>query len=789
MFSSGFLIFIIIFMRLFTASIVVLFVGLFGKLAFADSFSHYPDSTTFNPSQGQTTVTMNIYAFYNGDTTNGPGTTVHAWISTGSTYFRVDTVPHHFKSYWYWTITYYVQSSQVTGYVSLSDDTVTQRIKLIGKAAPDGVLTGYGPYFTMITKMDSTSCTSLRLINNGSHRDTIIAASWSHNPNGIFTWDTTNVPSTIGSHDTAYWTFCFHAPHDTLIHTDTFNIAYHDSTGQNKYLTRIVSAQASGSTPDADLSVSGPYFTGITQMDSTTCSTMRIVNAGADRDTITSLVWSHNPNGIFTYDTTITLPRTLGSHDTLLWSFCFHAPHDTNYHIDTLTVYYKDAMSSSRSISRVVYGRAAAPSPDAEISGYGPYFPTTKEGSSNCTHLRLINNGSDVDTIVSVGWAHNPNGIFTYDTAVTVPHILHSHDTLLWNFCFHAPNDTNYHVDTFVVNYRDGYSQTRSISRVVAARAVDSSSIDCYYLYAPTVKRTEVGDTSYIHVFIANRLDSTVTLTAIHISGSGDAAYRVDSSTFPHTIAGQHYDSVWVAFIPYAGATSFPATLTGTFTVDDTMHCKTATASLNGTAAYFAHDTSSINFNDTGTATVNMSGDSGHLVHRIEFVNNSSVSLLVHSITLSNTNHFYLAQILPGTPDTVLPGAKISALIYFYGDSSGTTYNDTIVVTIEHALTSFYVYVSGHSVDVQQQSGVASAMLNAGKLRIYPNPSQGLTTISIDGSAQARFDVLDLLGHAVAHFDGAPMWQWNADALAAGTYYVRAQSGDFIETRRIVIVK
>jgi hypothetical protein len=772
-------------MRLFTASILALFALVCGNRAFADSFRHYPDSVTFTPSSGQTSMTMNVYAFYNGDTANGPGTTVHARISSGSSYFRVDTTAHHFKNYYYWTITYTVQSSAVTGYVTLSDDTNSQQIKLLGGAGSNGEITGYGPYFSS-TKMDSSSCTTLRLINSGSHRDTIIAAGWTHNPNGVFTWDTTKVGTTIGSHDTAYWTFCFYAPHDTLYHIDTFNIAYHDSTGTNKYVTRIVTGKAAGPTPDADLATStNSYFS--TTMDSSTCLTYKLINAGADRDTIASFSWSHNPNGVFTFDSSA-IPHVLNSHDTLGVTFCFHAPHDTLYHIDTLTIYYRDAMSATRSITRVFYARAThstSSSSDAEISAYGPYFTGTDEGHTNCANLRLINAGSDNDTISSISWSHNPNGLFTYDTTVSLPYVLRSHDTLMWQFCFHAPNDTNLHADTITVNYRDAYSSSRSITRLVYGKAVDSSLIECYTIYAQSVTRTEVGDTSYVHIYIANRLDSSATLTAMHLSGSGDAAYRIDSSTFPHTIAGHHYDSVWVAFIPYAGASSFSATLTGSFTVNDTVHCKSASASLSGTAAYAAHDTSGVNFNDTGRATVNMSGDSGHIIHRVDFYNTSSVNLLVHSITLSNTSHFYLAQVLPGTPDTVRPGGKISALIYFYADSSGTTYHDTIIVQVEHGLESFYVYLSGHSTGAvsEVRADAAPHLL----MSIRPNPSFGMTSIELAGAQQVHYEIIDLLGSVVATHDGLALWQWNAADLPSGVYYVRAQAENATETRRIVI--
>lgn len=781
-------------LSLLAVSVILLFGA---SITRADSFSHTPDTLVFSPQQGgQTTLTSYIRVAYNGDTT-GPGTTVHAWISSGSSYFSVDTVPHHFNSRYYYLVTYHVQNSAESGVASLSDDTATQTVVLIAHAptpAPDSSMYAIGPYFPT-THEDSTSCINMIVRNGGADVDTIVSMGWSHDPNGIFTHDSLQLPRTVGPHDTLLWNFCFHAPHDTAYHSDTLIVYYHDSASQTKYFTRIVTAKATGPTPDGELNSYGPYFSS-TQMDSTSCTTMRLINTGADRDTIVSAGWAHDPNGIFTWDTSnVTLPHVFNSHDTLFWNFCFHAPHDTLYQIDTFVVNYRDAYSHTRSISRVVYARAASPAPDGYLSMIGPYWTApVKEGSTSCTSTRLINTGNDLDTIVSAGWTHDPQGVFTLDSNISFPMTLGSHDTAFWTFCFHAPNDTNYRIDTFRVYYHDAYSQTRYVSRVVMAKAVDSSLIDCYYIYPGTSHITEVGDTSYIHVFIANRLDSTVTLTALHISGSGDAAYRVDSSTFPHTIAGHHYDSIWIAFIPYAGTSnSFPATITGYFTSNDTAHCKTAVASFTAYSAAYANDTQQVYFNDTGTATVDLSGSSGWHSFRVEFVNNSSTNLLVHAIRLTSTSHFYIAQSIPGTPDTVAPDKKISVIIHFYGDSSGTVYYDTLVADIDHALTSFYVYVRGHS-PVIQSSGVAVSTSNQAELRIYPNPAHGMATLELEGTSTATYQVLDVLGNVIAQHSGVGPWQWNPENIVGGTYYVRAEGHDasgreFITTRRIVLVR
>ncbi len=88
---------------------------------------------------------------------------------------------------------------------------------------------------------------------------------------------------------------------------------------------------------------------------------------------------------------------------------------------------YGELLISDDSITRYVtlIGNAYTPE-DGLLSGYGPYFPTnTPEGKDTCTTMRLINTGRDLDTIVSAGWAHDPGGIFTWDSVSVPPQSLH----------------------------------------------------------------------------------------------------------------------------------------------------------------------------------------------------------------------------------------------------------------------------------------------------------------------------------------------------------------------------
>jgi hypothetical protein len=895
---------------------VFLFASLLGATAIhATSFSYSPDTLTFTPTS-QDSVIAYVRIAYNGDTT-GPGTHIHARIYDGSSYFGCPTDTVFTRSYFYLRVAYKPQSSTVYGELSISDDSVTRYVVLIGNAytPEDGYLSGYGPYFPTNVREGTDTCTTMRLINTGTDLDTIVSAGWSHNPNGIFTWDSVSIPTGLGSHDTTYWTFCFNAPNNTNTNIDTFVIHYHDAQSQTRIVSQIVEATAvsqdygaiqlygpyfpsnvleghdtcstmrlvnttshpdtinhvswkhnpngiftwdSVSLPyvlgandttfwtvcfnapqnttenidtlvlyygsgdanvsriveaaavapsDGELQLEGPYFAQYVLEGHDTCTTMRLYNSGTDVDTVESMTWSHDPQGIFTWDS-VSLPLTMSSNDTTYWTYCFNAPNNTNTYYDTLTIRYHDAASSTRYDTRIVEGHASVQE-DAGLSVIGPYFPDhINEGHDTCTTMRFVNAGYDVDTIVSTsgnyhtGWTHNPNGIFTWDS-VSLPTTIGAGDTSFWTFCFNAPNDTNLYVDTFVVYYHDAYSQTRYAYRIVSGKATDPNITTCYGMYAATFATTNVGDTSEVTLYVHNYLKNTSSLTSVHISGTDDGAFRVDSSSFPISIDSNAYGYVHLKFIPnrYQGSDEYNATLTADFSTSDTTHCREATVSLVGYMAQSCSDTETVSIDTTGTHDVDVTGDSVHeYAHRINIVNNTSGTIIVSAVRFTDSSsHFYIYQTVPGVPDTLAPGGEIGVIIHFYGDS-GQTYYDTLAVTIENGITrggkytplstpgTMLINVKGVGIAASPAS-VADNTPAGPNLLLYPNPSSGLVTMQIDGATNATFQIMDILGNVIASHVGAGAWQLDATAagLANGTYFVRATSGTSVTTKRLVL--
>jgi hypothetical protein len=669
----------------------------------------------------------------------------------------------------------------------------------------DGELSAVGPYFPENMREGTDTCVKMTLVNNSSVTDTIESISWAHNSD-VFSWDSTTVPFTLGAHDTTYLTFCYHAPDNTETYTDTINVRYNDGNGQGWVDERMVSATAA--TNDDALGAVGPYFPENTPEGKDTCVTMRLTNNESSTDTIERITWSHDPNGIFTWDSTA-LPFTIGAHDTTYLTFCYDAPDNTETYTDTIIVTYNDANGAQWNDQRIVTATAVDTTPpDGPLDLYdGPYFPdVVDEGQDTCATMRVINSGDDLDTIVSAYWSHNPNGIFTWDS-VSLPLTIGSHDTDNWTFCFHAPQDTNECIDTFTVVYHDAYSSDRSVTRIVEAKATNPYIVTCYTLYASDFAITNVGDTSYIHLYIRNDLSDSSTLTSCHISGSGDGAFHVDSANFPTTIAPDSYDSVVLMFVPNRTSSSdndaYSATLTASFTTSDTDECREATVALSGSMPQACSDTATVSVDTTGTDDVDVSGDSAtYYAHRIDVVNNSNSTIVVSAVNwLDSSSHFLVTEIVPGLPDTLAPGAGMAVIFHFYGDT-GQVYYDTLALTISNGTTwggnkfstlstPGTMYISVRGIQTAPPATVtAQASPDAPNLLLYPNPSSGIVNMQLDGAQSATFEVFDVLGNVIASHTGEGTWQWDATSpgLASnGTYFIRATSGDLVATKRLVL--
>ena len=101
-------------------------------------------------------------------------------------------------------------------------------------------------------------------------------------------------------------------------------------------------------------------------------------------------------------------------------------------------------------------------------------------------------------------------------------------------------------------------------------------------------------------------------------------------------------------------------------------------------------------------------------------------------------------------------------------------------------------------------SGVATSVEDNNRNRIeyslnnnYPNPFNPSTTISysIRNDGYATLSVFDVLGNEVAQLEngyksaGNYSYSFDASELTSGIYFYRIQAGDFVETKKMILLR
>jgi len=82
-------------------------------------------------------------------------------------------------------------------------------------------------------------------------------------------------------------------------------------------------------------------------------------------------------------------------------------------------------------------------------------------------------------------------------------------------------------------------------------------------------------------------------------------------------------------------------------------------------------------------------------------------------------------------------------------------------------------------------------------MRNYPNPFNAITQIKycLPKDCQVRLEVYNLLGQKVATLldgrqkAGYKTARWDASSFSSGIYFYRLQAGDFVQTRKMVLLK
>jgi hypothetical protein len=130
-----------------------------------------------------------------------------------------------------------------------------------------------------------------------------------------------------------------------------------------------------------------------------------------------------------------------------------------------------------------------------------------------------------------------------------------------------------------------------------------------------------------------------------------------------------------------------------------------------------------------------------------------------------------------------------------YFESSYMVIDDTSLTNTPYYNKVFLVKMISHTTKINSQKDEKD-VFNLSLIN-YPNPFNPSTTIEFDlpKTSQVTLKVFNILGEEVARLvseklpAGSYSYEWDASNLASGIYLYRLQAGDYVETRKMVLMR
>lgn len=165
----------------------------------------------------------------------------------------------------------------------------------------------------------------------------------------------------------------------------------------------------------------------------------------------------------------------------------------------------------------------------------------------------------------------------------------------------------------------------------------------------------------------------------------------------------------------------------------------------------------------------------------IHYVNNTSEEIMVSSVQLWSGKLFTIEGMSRTIPAMLQPGDTLSVAIrqpaesdsvYYYPEE---WYDELLVTTGTNAiaLTSINIAAVRPNPTSVHQEQPSEMFLTA-----YPNPGNGVITITSADITGPVFAITDLLGNTIAEFKGENTWQWQTAGVSAGMYFLRVSGKD-----------
>jgi N-acetylneuraminic acid mutarotase len=179
------------------------------------------------------------------------------------------------------------------------------------------------------------------------------------------------------------------------------------------------------------------------------------------------------------------------------------------------------------------------------------------------------------------------------------------------------------------------------------------------------------------------------------------------------------------------------------------------------------------------------------LIDSVMVINAGNVNLIVNSVTSSHP----LFSISP-TSGVISPDSNSQFYIQFRADTLPGR-QQGVLVFHHNGLTSPDSIIAKADVITGIVSQDATIPRKFTLHQNYPNPFNPTTAIefSIPKSEFVTLKIYNVLGEEVATpiserlSTGSYRYEWNASTLASGVYLYRLQAGDYVETRKMVLMK
>jgi hypothetical protein len=220
----------------------------------------------------------------------------------------------------------------------------------------------------------------------------------------------------------------------------------------------------------------------------------------------------------------------------------------------------------------------------------------------------------------------------------------------------------------------------------------------------------------------------------------------------------------------------------------------------------------------SSSSTIN---NQNKFLHKINNQNSySNSSIVVNSISLNNNTANYLPQLIPelapACPNTLSISANVTTGVdqkqaatditatNTISSGAGAIYHAGSSVVLQPTFTALAgstlrVYPAGctntfigrlaqNSSTINSEDGSFDTSIKANKLKIAPNPNNGIFTISIEEMKNGTVEVADLFGFTVykANFRDQKEIEVNMQDKPKGIYIVKVLAGDQTYTEKII---